>query len=67
MREQDGLAIHLDDFADRGDDALNAGRVADLAVGDGHVEVGANEDVLAPEVKVVEGLEAGHMLLSAEG
>jgi hypothetical protein len=59
MGEQDSLAIHFDDLADRGDDALDAGGVGDLAVGDGHVQVDTQEDILALEIKVVEGLETG--------
>src|SRR5690606_2922760 len=57
---QDGLAVDLDDLANGGDDALDAGRVRDLVVFDGHVEVGAHQHALVPQIEIVERLELGH-------
>ena len=61
MGEQDGLAVDLDDFADGGDDALDAGRIGHLAVGDGDVEVGSQQHALVAEVELIEGLEIRHL------
>ena len=60
MGEDDGLAVDLDDFADGRHQTLDAGGVGHLAVGDGHVEIGAHQHALAGEIEVVEGLEGGH-------
>ena len=59
MREQDGLAIDLDDFADGPHEPLDAGGIADLAVLDRDVQVGPDKDPLAAQIEVIEGLGVG--------
>ena len=55
------LAPLPDEFGDGRRDALDAGGVGDLAVGDRHVEVDAHQHALAADVAdVVERLEGGH-------
>ncbi len=49
----------LDEFADRRRQSLEARQIADLAVANRHVEVGAQQDVLAGDIDIVEGTE-GH-------
>ena len=61
MGEQDDLGALVGQLGDGRRDALDAGRVGDLAVGDRHVEVDAHQHALAADVAdVVEGLEGGH-------
>ena len=64
MREQDDLGALVGELQDGRRDALDAGRVGDLAVGDRHVEVDADQHALALDVAdVVERLESGHRRL----
>ena len=58
MREQDDLAALVGDFGDGRRDALDAGRVGDLAVLHRHVEVDAQQHALALDVGLIEGAEA---------
>ena len=61
MGEQDDLGALVGELEDGRRDALDAGRVGDLAVGDRHVEVDADQHALALDVAdVVERLESGH-------
>ena len=61
MGEQDHLAALVGDFADRRQHALDAGRVADLAVLHRHVEIDAQQHALALHLGGVEGAEGmGH-------
>ena len=61
MGEQDDLGALAGQFGDGRRDALDAGGVGDLAVGDGHVEVDPHQHALAADVAdIVEGLEGGH-------
>ena len=64
MAEENDLAILLDDFADGGHEALDAGGIADLAIGDRDVEIGPQQYALARQIEFVEGLEAVAHLLS---
>ncbi|GLQ56821.1 hypothetical protein GCM10010862_40800 [Devosia nitrariae] len=51
----------LNQFADGRDDALDTGRVGDLAVGDRHVEIGPQQHALTPKIEIFEGFESrGH-------
>ena len=64
MRQQDDLRALVGEFQDGRRDALDAGRVGHLAVGDRHVEVDADQHALAPDVAdPVERLECGHRAL----
>ena len=60
MREQDDLAALVGDLGDGRRDALDAGRVGDLAVLDRHVEVDAQQDALALHVGLIERAERRH-------
>ena len=60
MREQDDLAALVGDLGDGRRDALDAGRVGDLAVLHRHVEVDAQQDALVLHVGLVEGAERRH-------
>ncbi len=57
MGQQDHLAIVAHDLADGGDQALDAGGIGDFAIGDRHVQIGAQQHALAGEIEFIEGLE----------
>src|SRR5262249_15426741 len=54
MGEQDHLAALVGNLADGRSHALDAGRVRDLAVLDGHVEIDAHEHALVSHVGLIE-------------
>src|SRR3954469_22217683 len=60
VREQDHLAALVGDLDDTGRDALDAGRVGDLAVFHRHVEVDAEQDAFVFQISAVEGLKISH-------
>ena len=59
VAEDDRLAALLGDVAQGRDEPLDARLVGDLALGHGHVEVGAHQHALSLEFVVIEGLEGG--------
>ena len=59
MAAHDDLGALAGEFADGGRQAFDARQVGDLAVADGNVEVGAQQDALAGDVQVIEGAK-GH-------
>ena len=63
MRHQDRLGTGLGDVPERGHDALDAGGVGHLAVGDRNVEVDAHQHALAREIEIFKGFESGHLCL----
>ena len=68
MREQDDLGALVGQFGDGRRDALDAGGVGDLAVGDRNVEVDAHQHALAADVAdIVECLEGGHAWFLSAG
>ena len=61
MGKQDDLGALGRQFLDGRSDALDAGRIGDLAVGDGNIEVDADKHALARDVgEIVECLESRH-------
>jgi hypothetical protein len=60
MREQDDFRALVGEFADRREDALDPGHVADAAVLHRHVEIDAHENALILYVGLVEGFEGRH-------
>ena len=58
MRQQDHLAALVGDLGDGRGDFFDAGRVRDLAVLHGHVEIDAQQDALALHVGVVEATKS---------
>ena len=60
MGHQDDLAALVGDLEDRRRDALDAGRVGDLPVFDGNVEVDAQQHALALHLGGIESAERGH-------
>src|SRR5262245_33158928 len=57
MGEQDHPAALVRDLPDGRSDALDAGRISDLAVLDRHVEIDAHEHALPPDIGLIEGAE----------
>ena len=65
MSEQnDGRSSLVENLAQGGHDALDAGRIADLAIFNWHVEIDAQDDPLASEIEVIDGAKPGHQLLT---
>ncbi len=64
MGEQDDLAALGCDFGDGRRHPLDAGGIADLAVGHRHVEIDPEQHPLAAEIDVVEGSKVGHGQIS---
>ncbi len=60
VREQDHLAALVRDLGDGRRDALDAGRVGDLAVLGRHVEIDAEQNALSVHVGLIEGFEISH-------
>ena len=63
MGEQDHLAALVGDVLDRGQHAVDAGRVGDLPVLHRHVEIDAHENALALGIELIERAERHRFLL----
>ena len=50
----------VEEFVQGRHDAVDAGRVANFAILDRHVEIDAHDDALALGVEVIEGFEGRH-------